>query len=359
MSFFNTLQSLGLWPQQGQPQENPYGLDDAAMRQARMQSLGNLGSQLLAASMPMTSGQRANLMQGFDATGGYQTNLYNAAQLQLLGDKRRQDAEEAKRTQAATEWLQQRLSAMPDSPQKQKAMIFLQLGDVQKAADAMTEGPAEGKPPEMKTIRVGDQDVTYQWDPGAKQWVKFGEGMAFKPDAPPDGPKPSDRLAIADYYEKAPETLAYNTVLPILKSLAESVDDPSKASDLAFVYGVAKAMDPGSVVRDSEGQMVVDTQGLAPKLVGYINSVQGGGQLSPASRRELFNLVRSRAKQYQAQAESRRQYALRLGRNGLVTEDDLRPVEPLPDAQLLRPTGSDQPVALPPDDESFINQWGG
>lgn len=179
MSFFNTLQSLGLWPQQGQPQDNPYGLDDAAMRQARMQSLGNLGSQLLAASMPMTSGQRANLMQGFDATGGYQNNLYNAAQLQLLGDKRRQDAEEAKRTQAATDWLQQRLSAMPDSPQKQKAMIFLQLGDVQKAADAMTEGPDAGKPPEMKTVRVGDQDVTYQWDP-ARGWVKFGAGEAFK-----------------------------------------------------------------------------------------------------------------------------------------------------------------------------------
>lgn len=356
MSFFNTLQSLGLWPQQGQPQGNPYGLDDAAMRQARMQSLGNLGSQLLAASMPMTSGQRANLMQGFDATGGYQTNLYNAAQLQLLGDKRRQDAEEAKRTQAATDWLQQKLQTMPDSPQKQKAMIFLQLGDVQKAADAMTEGPAEGKPPEMKTIRVGDQDVTYQWDPGAKQWVKFGEGMAFKPDAP-DQPKASDRLALYKDYENAPETVAYNTLAATLGSLSGSIDNPSKVSDLDFIYGVAKAMDPSSVVRDSEGQMVVDTQGMAPRLVGFLNSVRGGGQLTPENRRELYNLVRRRAGEYRKQAETRRRQTLAIGR-GVITEEDLRPLAPL-GADLPSLSGSDQPVALPPDDESFINQWGG
>lgn len=355
MSFFNTLQSLGLWPQQGQPQENPYGLDEAAMRQARMQSFGNLGSQLLAASMPMTSGQRANLMQGFDATGGYQNNLYNAAQMQLLGDKRRQGAEDDKRMQAAQEWLQQRLSAMPDSPQKQKALIYLQLGDVQKAADAMTEGPAAAKPPEMKTVRVGDKDVTYQWDP-AQGWVKFGAGDAFKPDSP-DQPKPSDRLALYKDYENAPETVAFHTLSQTLGSLSGSINDPSKVSDLDFVYGVAKAMDPNSVVRESEGQMVVDSQGLAPSLLGRINSIVGGGELTPEKRRELYNLVSRRAAEYRKTAEERRKYTLAVGR-GIIGDEDLRPLPAIPTLPSLT-GGADRPVTLPPDDESFINQWGG
>lgn len=182
MSFFDTLKQYGLWPQQQAPsqQDNPYGLDEEMMRQARLQSLSNIGAQIMAASVRQTPQQRAELLSGFDPTGGYQQSLMNAAQMKLVGDKMRASREEDDRDKAAQAWLQQKIASMPDSQQKRNAMIYLQLGDVQKAAAELTKEEAAPEAPTMKTVRVGDKDVTYQWTPDG--WEKIAEGLAFEPN---------------------------------------------------------------------------------------------------------------------------------------------------------------------------------
>lgn len=368
MSFLQKLQELGLWGQQpGQPQQqNPYGLNPQQMRQAAWQSVGNLGSQIMALSQQMTPAQRAAMMSRADFTGGFQQNLYNQAQMKLLQDKQRQAAEEDERTKAAKAYVAQTLQGMPDGPERRKAMAYLQLGDLPKAVETLYS-TTERKAPDLKTVRVGDKDVTYQWDQGTNQWVKFGEGVAFKPEGPakprteyrdgyiinlddptqpavkvqglpeeqPEQPKPGDRLALYKNYEDAPETQAYNTLAVTLGDLAGAINLDSKVSDLAFVYGVAKALDPASVVRESEGQMIVDSQGVAPSLLGQINSIVGGGALTPEKRRELFDLVRRRAGEYRKQAEARRNQTLKIGR-GIITEDDLRQLPPLMDVPGLQ-----------------------
>jgi hypothetical protein len=182
MSFLDTLKNLGLW-QGGQPQAeqpNPYGLDPAIMQQARMSALGNVGGQLLAMSQQMTPDQRARLMANADWSGGYQGNLMNAAQMQLMGDSRRRKTEEDDRGRAAREWLTQKIAGLPDGKQKQNAMIYLQMGDLQNAAAQLTAEPRAMEAPTTRTVRVGDQDITYQWLDG--QWQKMGEGPAFKPE---------------------------------------------------------------------------------------------------------------------------------------------------------------------------------
>ena len=205
-------------------------------------------------------------------------------------------------------------------------MYFLQAGDLNKSAELVFGSSEQAKPPEMKTIRVGDKDVTYQWVDG-KGWQKFGEGNPWE-TKPADGPKPSDRLALYKDYENAPETQSYNTLSATLGSLSTAINDDSKVSDLDFIYGVAKALDPTSVVRESEGQMVVDSQGMAPSLLGRLNGILGGGQLTPDKRRELYALVHRRAGEYRKQAETRRLQTLQIG-NGIIGEEDLRPLPPL------------------------------
>lgn len=182
MSFFDTLKQYGLWPQQQAPsqQDNPYGLDEEMMRQARLQSLSNIGAQIMAASVRQTPQQRAETLAGFDPTGGYQQSLMNAAQMKLVGDKMRASREEDDRDKAAQAWLQQKIASMPDSQQKRNAMIYLQLGDVQKAAAELTKEEAAPEAPTMKTVRVGDKDVTYQWTRDG--WEKIAEGLAFEPN---------------------------------------------------------------------------------------------------------------------------------------------------------------------------------
>jgi hypothetical protein len=184
MSFFDTLKNLGLFQPQGgqgqpqQPQQNPYGLDPAMMRQAQMQSLGNIGGQIMALSQQMTPAQRASMMSRADWTGGMQNNLYNAAQMKLMGDAGRRKEQESERMQAAQMQLGEALKGMPDSQEKRAALFFIQAGDLNKAAE-LVYGGGGNEPPTMKTIRVGDKDVTYQWT--GQGWQKFGEGEAFKP----------------------------------------------------------------------------------------------------------------------------------------------------------------------------------
>lgn len=329
MSFFDTLQQMGLFKsgqQAAQPQQNPYGLDQQAMRQVGWQTLGNIGSQIMALSQQMTPAQRAAMMARADFTGGMQQNLFNAAQMKLMADRRQRTAQEDDRTKAATAWLTQRVVGMPDGAQKQNAMIYLQLGDVAKAAEVLT---AAGKQPEYQIV---DGYRVERDNPNAPAIP-----IAGLPGEPPETPKPSDRMALYTDFEKSPEALSYNVLAATLGSLAGAIDDNSKVSDLDFVYGVAKALDPTSVVRESEGQMVVDSQGLAPSLLGRINGLVGGGQLTPEKRRELFALVRRRAGEYYKQAETRRAQTLRIGR-GIINEDDLRALPPLIDLPPLAVT---------------------
>lgn len=139
MSFFDTLKSAGLWPQQGQgqPQDNPYGLDPAMMRQARMASLGNIGAQILAASMKQTAGQRANVMSNADWTGGYQQNLSNAAQMQGMAEKRQQDQVEQEQIQAAKKNIAGMIKQTPPGRLRDAAMFFFQTGDYAKAGELL------------------------------------------------------------------------------------------------------------------------------------------------------------------------------------------------------------------------------
>lgn len=138
MSFFDTLKQFGLWPQQGgQPQANPYGLDDGMMRQARMQSLSNLGSQIMAASVQQTPRQRAELMSGFDMTGGYQDNLYNAAQQKLMSAKMQAAQRELDQTEKMKISLANRLKSLPPGPLRDAAMWFYESGDYAKAGEIL------------------------------------------------------------------------------------------------------------------------------------------------------------------------------------------------------------------------------
>lgn len=139
MSFLDTLKSLGLWqqPQQGQPQQNPYGLDPEMVKQARMQALGNIGGQILAMSQQMTPDQRARMMAGADWTGGLQTNLYNAAQMKLMGDAAQRRQTETQRAEEARASIAEMIKKTPPGRVRDAAYYFFQAGDYGKAGELL------------------------------------------------------------------------------------------------------------------------------------------------------------------------------------------------------------------------------
>lgn len=324
MSFLDTLKGLGLWQGQGQqPQQNPYGLDPQMVSQARMQSLGNIGGQILAMSQQMTPDQRARMMGQADWTGGMQGNLMNAAQMKLMGDAQRRKQAESEQDRRAQQYILGLIQQNPNDPRAKKAAIYAQLGDWASAGKSLTE---EGPRPEI----VVDEETGQFYDKS-----NIGAGAQAVPgwQTPAKAVDPKDRLPFVKEFENAPETLSYNVLSGTIGSLTNAVYDDSKVSDLDFVYGVAKALDPTSVVRESEGQMVIDAQGMAPSLLARINGIWGGGALLPQQRLELLALVRRRAEEYRKQAETKRQNVLRIG-EGVVDDSLLRPLPMLPEVPM-------------------------
>lgn len=71
--------------------------------------------------------------------------------------------------------------------------------------------------------------------------------------------------------------------------LLKAEKDPSTVADLDFVYGVAKILDPSSVVRESEGQMVISSNSIPAATLGYLNKALSGG--TALDRPKLLDLA--------------------------------------------------------------------
>jgi hypothetical protein len=81
-----------------------YGVSKGDVRQAALNTLGNVSGLLLAAGQPMSGSQRAQLLgQLGPAFGGAQTDIYNAAQRRLLGAENEQKMAEMQRVRAFAE----------------------------------------------------------------------------------------------------------------------------------------------------------------------------------------------------------------------------------------------------------------
>lgn len=101
----------------------------------------------------------------------------------------------------------------------------------------------------------------------------------------------------------------FREVVPIYQSMRDAATRDNPAADLNIVYGVAKIMDPASVVREGETQMAVATGSPAERLLGTFNYVAGGGRLTPETREALLKEAESRFQGHQAAyAQTRDQY---------------------------------------------------
>ena len=81
------------------------------------------------------------------------------------------------------------------------------------------------------------------------------------------------------------------TVDQMFNSMIKSYPDESGASDIDFIYGGAKAVDPESVVRGSEGVMFQKTGGILGELAALLGQVKSGRKLRPEERKSILDLV--------------------------------------------------------------------
>lgn len=99
---------------------------------------------------------------------------------------------------------------------------------------------------------------------------------------------------LSDDFRSEKTVQGWQTVAPIVASMKDAVTRKTRSADLNLVYGMAKLMDPGSVVREGEQVLVQNTQALPDWLVGQINRLNGGQGLSDDARKGLMAEVDSR-----------------------------------------------------------------
>ena len=121
-------------------------------------------------------------------------------------------------------------------------------------------------------------------------------------------------------FVKMPEVANYKEVVSAFNSATTAGN--TLAGDLNLVYAFAKAMDPGSVVREGEQVMIQRTGGVFDRLKGMVDSITGGARLTPEIRMALMNELNTRVLSLQQQHDSvRAQYEALARQRGLNVDN--------------------------------------
>lgn len=170
-----------------------------------------------------------------------------------------------------------------------------------------------------------------RYDPDTGQWLT-------NPNKPGAGTDFDDVSGLRKEIQQLPSYKNLAQATPIYQSMSETAGRNSKASDLNLVYGLGKIMDPTSVVREGEMVMVKNTASLPDWLLGSINALNGGQQLTPETRKAILSEAYSRMKSYEDAFSTDTQMY-----QGIADRYEINPADILPDfdpASTWQPQGT-------------------
>lgn len=121
-------------------------------------------------------------------------------------------------------------------------------------------------------------------------------------------------------FNSLPEVKNYRTVIPIIQSIKTAKDTP--AGDLDFIYAVGKILDPDSVVREGEMNLVIKSGGPMERFKGAVNNVMGNGRLTPTIRANLMQMLTQRVSELErGYKAAETMYRTNAERRGLPTNE--------------------------------------
>ncbi|CAH1657958.1 hypothetical protein CHELA1G11_12977 [Hyphomicrobiales bacterium] len=321
-------------PEQTQQLAQAYGVDPSVVSQLQKQDSWQRAAAMIASSFAPQSQQGALMAQGLQS-GGIEGKLGEIAKLRQMSLQQQQ----RQQIEASLPQISQQTGLPIEQIRYLNAAGKLQdvLGqrDVvedafkgRRVIDRMTGAPVGPGIP-------GQSPIAPQWQDGQLMGgFDQAQGRYISPEAlgaapvtqqagdipaAPAGVNPKlwkeqqtknlfDRTAPAGTDEVSglrkeiqglPSYKNLSQAAPIYKSMSETADRNSRASDLNLVYGLGKIMDPGSVVREGEMVMVKNTASLPDWLLGSINSLNGGQALLPETRAAIMQEAHSRMQSYE------------------------------------------------------------
>lgn len=148
-------------------------------------------------------------------------------------------------------------------------------------------------------ISIGAQDSTLPPVPAGvdpKVWREEHSKRATTESLPAD-PKTTGQLR--QEIQGLPSYKNLAQAAPVYRSMVDAAGRDNRASDVNLIYGMAKIMDPGSVVRESEMSVAQAIATLPQRLQAEVKSqIEATGRLSPEVRQGMMEEARSRLNSY-------------------------------------------------------------
>lgn len=117
-----------------------------------------------------------------------------------------------------------------------------------------------------------------------------------KPDKPAKDITVSERNTLQTQYDKDLGVRKNRAVIESYQDAQALVKDPSPASDQALIFAYMKALDPSSVVRESEAESAQALGGLVERAKAKLKQMGGESGLTDSQRKDLVSQIKKLAK---------------------------------------------------------------
>lgn len=215
------------------------------------------------------------------------------------------------------------------------------------------EQPIALKPPEAKGLRAPTRAI--ETVENGKPVTKIvedvpGQSYAAQPKATPV-PKDitvQERNTLQNQYDRDLAVRRNEAVMSSYQNAKNLIKDPSPASDQALIFSYMKALDPSSVVRESEFETAQAIGSLQERAAAKLKSMAGDGILTDKQRQDLLSQMQSLAKTaVDAQENMDNQFSALAQRRGVDTKDLRFKSRPSFDEKLETTAVGDKPPAAP------------
>lgn len=343
---------------------NPqYGVPEADVRQAGINTLANVSALLLAAGQPMSGQQRAQLLAGVGpALGGMQSDIQRSLQARRAGElfplQRKQLEQSISGQELQQRLLQQQIAQQQAERESRQRMVQQLFGGAPVPPPPVIPGAAAPSgappippsgvppiPPSGITVPSAEAPAAAPTPAPAVPGLPAGSVLS---SLPPDVLRTllSDpSVKVADIYKKAMEAqssaekeafdratkirsefdkvaVPFNDRQTAYRTMIDLAQNKQGASDMSLVLSIMKIYDPTSTVTGGEAANAQNAAGVPSFIVGYYNRLIGGGILSDTARKELVRAGETRFEQEMDKFESDlTRYTGLATRNKLPVED--------------------------------------
>lgn len=336
-----------------------YGVPQADVRQAGINTLANVSALLLAAGQPMTGAQRAQMLaQIGPAMGGMQTDILKASQARRAAELfplQKQQLTQAISGQELEQRIKRQQLAQLEADRIRRQNVIRQLNGLPAlpvpslaapapaqtlpiTQPAVTEptpsAPAPAIPPvaagqtpaaaaqtEMSILKELPRDFLVQMlsDPSVKMTDIYKEAIKQRGESEKTTFERADKLR--DEFNKV--AVPYNDRQTAFRTMMDLAKNKAGASDMALVLSIMKVYDPTSTVTAGEAATAQNAAGVPSFVAGYYNRLVGGGILDDKARNDLVRAAETRFEQEMDKFENDFNRYTGLAKRAKVSPEDV------------------------------------